>query len=144
LLWDQGKPRKTLIELAGRRTFRMQLTSSQQSSIKSANPNTFRLQTCSSATTPPQKTHLQLFATEKTCPPSRCPAMIDTHSADQKTADGLRQHSDSWFWVPQQCNGPWRLIGLKEVEDPTFSNSWLTDGGKFLSDTHWPRSTPQK
>jgi hypothetical protein len=24
LLWDQGQPRKTLIELAGRRTFRMQ------------------------------------------------------------------------------------------------------------------------
>jgi hypothetical protein len=24
LLWDQGKPQKTLIELAGRRTFRMQ------------------------------------------------------------------------------------------------------------------------
>jgi hypothetical protein len=24
LLWDQGKPRKTLIELAGRRTFRTQ------------------------------------------------------------------------------------------------------------------------
>jgi hypothetical protein len=24
LLWDQGKPLKTLIELAGRRTFRMQ------------------------------------------------------------------------------------------------------------------------
>jgi hypothetical protein len=24
LLWDQGKPGKTLIELAGRRTFRMQ------------------------------------------------------------------------------------------------------------------------
>jgi hypothetical protein len=23
-LWDQGKPRKTLIELGGRRTFRMQ------------------------------------------------------------------------------------------------------------------------
>jgi hypothetical protein len=23
-LWDQGKPRETLIELAGRRTFRMQ------------------------------------------------------------------------------------------------------------------------
>jgi hypothetical protein len=41
LLWDQGKPRKTLIVLAGRRTFRMQLASSQQSSIKSANPNTW-------------------------------------------------------------------------------------------------------
>jgi hypothetical protein len=39
LLWDQGKPQKTLIGLAGRRTFRMQMTSSQQSSIKSANPN---------------------------------------------------------------------------------------------------------
>jgi hypothetical protein len=24
LFWDQGKPRKTLIELAGRRTFRIQ------------------------------------------------------------------------------------------------------------------------
>jgi hypothetical protein len=32
-------PRKTLIELAGHRTFRMQLISSQQSSIKSTNPN---------------------------------------------------------------------------------------------------------
>jgi hypothetical protein len=40
LLWGQGKPRKTLIELAGRRTFRMQLTSSQQSGIKYASPNT--------------------------------------------------------------------------------------------------------
>jgi hypothetical protein len=39
LLWDQGKAQKTLIELASRRTFRTQLTSSQQSSIKSANPN---------------------------------------------------------------------------------------------------------
>jgi hypothetical protein len=29
-------PRKTLIELAGRRTFRLKLTSSQQSGIKSA------------------------------------------------------------------------------------------------------------
>jgi hypothetical protein len=33
------KTTETLIELAGRRTFRMQLTSSQRSSIKSANPN---------------------------------------------------------------------------------------------------------
>jgi hypothetical protein len=39
LLCDQGNPRKTLIELVDRRTFQMQLTSSQQSSIKSANPN---------------------------------------------------------------------------------------------------------
>jgi hypothetical protein len=30
LLWDEEKPRKTLIELAGRRTFRVQMTSSQQ------------------------------------------------------------------------------------------------------------------
>jgi hypothetical protein len=46
LLWDQGKPRKTLIELAGRRTFRMQLTSSQQSGIKSANPSPYSLLLC--------------------------------------------------------------------------------------------------
>jgi hypothetical protein len=39
LLWDQGKPRKTLIELAGRRTFWMQLTSSQQSGVEYASPN---------------------------------------------------------------------------------------------------------
>jgi hypothetical protein len=39
LLRDQGKLWKTLIVLAGHRTFRMQLTSSQQSGIKSANPN---------------------------------------------------------------------------------------------------------
>jgi hypothetical protein len=36
LLWDQGKPRKTLIELAGHRTF---LTSSQQFDIKYASRN---------------------------------------------------------------------------------------------------------
>jgi hypothetical protein len=36
LLWDQGKRGKTLIELAGRRTFPCKLTYSQQSDIKYA------------------------------------------------------------------------------------------------------------
>jgi hypothetical protein len=40
LVWDQGKPRKTFIELAGRGTSGCKLTSSQQSGIKYANPNT--------------------------------------------------------------------------------------------------------
>jgi hypothetical protein len=35
LLWDQGKPRKTLIELAGRRTFRMHTDCQSQSYITS-------------------------------------------------------------------------------------------------------------
>jgi hypothetical protein len=39
LLWDQGKPWETLIELAGRRTFRIKLTSSQQSGNEHANPS---------------------------------------------------------------------------------------------------------
>jgi hypothetical protein len=39
-LWDQGKPRKSLIELAGRRTFRMQMTTSQQSGVQYSSPNT--------------------------------------------------------------------------------------------------------
>jgi hypothetical protein len=39
LLWDQGKPQEALIELADCRTFRMQLTSSQQSGMNSASPN---------------------------------------------------------------------------------------------------------
>jgi hypothetical protein len=38
-LWDQGKPRKTLIELPGHRTFRIKLASSQQSGVEYASPN---------------------------------------------------------------------------------------------------------
>jgi hypothetical protein len=39
LFWKQGKPRKVLIELSGRRTFLMQTDFSQQSGIKYASPN---------------------------------------------------------------------------------------------------------
>jgi hypothetical protein len=36
-----------------------------------------------------------------------------------------------------------RIKGLSDVEDPTLFRQ-LTDGGKVVSPTHWPCSTPQK
>jgi hypothetical protein len=63
LLWNQGKPRKTLIELTGRRIFRMQLTSSQQSSIEYASPNIIPYLCCffSFLFSPPLKTFTSCF-----------------------------------------------------------------------------------
>jgi hypothetical protein len=39
---------------------------------------------------------------------------------------------------------PWRPLGLREVEAPTFSDIRLIDGGKFVSPTSWSRFTPQE
>jgi hypothetical protein len=37
---------------------------------------------------------------------------------------------------------PWRLLGLREVEAPTFSDIRLTDGGKVVSPTRRPLFAP--
>jgi hypothetical protein len=39
---------------------------------------------------------------------------------------------------------PWRFLGLREVEAPTFSDIQLTDGGKVFSPGHGPLFTPRK
>jgi hypothetical protein len=39
---------------------------------------------------------------------------------------------------------PWRPLGFREVEDPTFSDIRLIDGGKVLSPTRRPLFTPRK
>jgi hypothetical protein len=39
---------------------------------------------------------------------------------------------------------PWRTLGLREVEAPTFSDIRLTDGGKVVSPMYWPLLTPRK
>jgi hypothetical protein len=39
---------------------------------------------------------------------------------------------------------PWRPLGLREVEAPTFLDIRLTDGGKVLSPTRQPLFTPRK
>jgi hypothetical protein len=39
---------------------------------------------------------------------------------------------------------PWRPLGLREVEAPTFSDIRLTDSGKVVSPKHWPLFTPRK
>jgi hypothetical protein len=38
---------------------------------------------------------------------------------------------------------PWRPLGLREVEAPTFSDIRLTDGGKVVSPTRGPLFTPR-
>jgi hypothetical protein len=38
---------------------------------------------------------------------------------------------------------PWRPLGLREVEAPTFSDIWLTDGGKVASPMRQPLFTPR-
>jgi hypothetical protein len=50
LLCDQGKPRKILIELAGRGPSRCKLTSSQQSGIKYESPNSSPLHRATKST----------------------------------------------------------------------------------------------
>jgi hypothetical protein len=42
------------------------------------------------------------------------------------------------------CNRPWRPLGLREVQAPTFSDIRLTDGGKVVSLTRRPLFTPRK
>jgi hypothetical protein len=37
---------------------------------------------------------------------------------------------------------PWRPLGFREVEAPTFSDIQLIDGGKVVSPTRRPLSTP--
>jgi hypothetical protein len=39
---------------------------------------------------------------------------------------------------------PWKPLGLREVEVPTFSDIRLTDGGKVVSPTRWSLFTPRK
>jgi hypothetical protein len=39
---------------------------------------------------------------------------------------------------------PWRPLGLREVEAPTFSDIWHIDGGKVVSPTRRPLFTPRK
>jgi hypothetical protein len=39
---------------------------------------------------------------------------------------------------------PWRPLGLREVEAPTFSDIRLIDGGKDVSPTRRPLFTPRK
>jgi hypothetical protein len=39
---------------------------------------------------------------------------------------------------------PWRPLGLREVEAPTFSDIRFADGGKIVSPTLRPLFTPKK
>jgi hypothetical protein len=39
---------------------------------------------------------------------------------------------------------PWRPLGFREVEAPTFSDTRDTDGGKVVSPTRRPLCTPQE
>jgi hypothetical protein len=39
---------------------------------------------------------------------------------------------------------PWRPLGLREIEAPTFSDIRMGDGGKFVSSRSPPPFTPRK
>jgi hypothetical protein len=39
---------------------------------------------------------------------------------------------------------PWRPIGCEILRVPHCLNNGLAYGGKVVSSTHWPRSTPKK
>jgi hypothetical protein len=39
---------------------------------------------------------------------------------------------------------PWRPLGLREIEAPTFSDIRLKDGGKVVSPTRRPLFTPRR
>jgi hypothetical protein len=45
--------------------------------------------------------------------------------------------------VKLSLSRPWRPLGLREVEAPTFSDIRLTDGDKLVSLTRWPLLTPR-
>jgi hypothetical protein len=46
--------------------------------------------------------------------------------------------------LSNDMNRPWRPLGLREVEAPTFSDIRLIDGGKIVSPTRRPLFTPRK
>jgi hypothetical protein len=83
LIWGRGKPRKTVSDLAGCRTFRMQTTYSQQSGIKHANPNIRPL--CAVALFERKFTYLFLYIFLFTCMPS----VSQYSSVGIATGDGL-------------------------------------------------------
>jgi hypothetical protein len=39
---------------------------------------------------------------------------------------------------------PWRSLGLREIEAPTYAHIRLVDGGKFTSFTRRPFFSPKK
>jgi hypothetical protein len=71
-----------------------------------------------------------------------------------KTSESrLRRLSFDWFVVWKEISSkkakfslyrPWKPLGLREVEAPTFSDILLVDGGKIVSPTRRPPFTPRK
>jgi hypothetical protein len=51
---------------------------------------------------------------------------------------------EAYIEVKLSLSRPWRPLGLRDVESPTFSDIRLTDGGKVVSPTRWPLFTPRK
>jgi hypothetical protein len=53
-------------------------------------------------------------------------------------------HMNKRVTVKLSLYRPWRLLGLREVEAPTFSDIRLIDGGKDISPKRRPLFTPRK
>jgi hypothetical protein len=61
----------------------------------------------------------------------------------QKFAGG-NEKVNSKVKVKLSLYRPWRLLGLREVEAPTFTDIPLIDGGKVVSLRRRPLFTPRK
>jgi hypothetical protein len=64
-----------------------------------------------------------------------------TFKTKDKTMDNVQESNKK---VKLSLYRPWRPLGLREVEAPTFSDIWLIDGGKVVSPTRRPLFTPRK
>jgi hypothetical protein len=70
--------------------------------------------------------------------------LIATNSIDSKDHSQIPWSDMSTVHSLFSLYRPWRVLGLREVEAPTFSGIQLTDGGKVVSPTRRQLFTPRK
>jgi hypothetical protein len=70
------------------------------------------------------------------------PQMID--GGDCGTVGGIEIGRGNQSKVKLSLYRPWRPLGLREVEAPTFSDIRLINGNKVVSPTRRPLFTPRK
>jgi hypothetical protein len=71
--------------------------------------------------------------------------LLDTHSVNNASKKDFQLSlNERGVKVKLTLYRPWRSLGLRNVEAPTFSDIRLIDGGKVVSPTRRPFFTPQE
>jgi hypothetical protein len=65
-----------------------------------------------------------------------------THDSITRTGRKYKRKFGKQEKIKLSLYRPWRPLGLREVEAPTFSDIRLKDGGKVVSPTRQPLFTP--